>query len=77
MSVQSKTMNVMVLEPAILPKTAPDAVQREIQTTKSGFVVAGPRLANLVPTLPNKQPKSSWIWKYGKFVTDLKDGLNK
>jgi hypothetical protein len=77
MSAQSETINVMALEPAILPETAPDAGLREIQTTKSGFVVAGPRLANLVPTPPNKKPKSSWIWKHGEPVTDLKDGLNK
>ena len=38
---------------------------------------AGPHATNLVPTPPNKQPKSSWIWKHGEAVTDLKDDLNK
>ncbi|KAI6852164.1 hypothetical protein KC333_g8906 [Hortaea werneckii] len=38
---------------------------------------AGPRATNLVPTPPNKQPKSSWIWRHGEAVTDLKDDLSK
>jgi hypothetical protein len=36
-----------------------------------------PRATNLVPTPPNKQPKSSCIWRHGEAVTDLKDDLNK
>ena len=35
-----------------------------------------PRATNLVPTPPNKQPKSSWIWRHGEAVTDLKDDLS-
>jgi len=35
----------------------------------------GPHATNLVPTPPNKQPKSSWIWRHGEAVTDLKDDL--
>ena len=41
------------------------------------FRGVGPYTTNLVPTPPNKQPKSSWIWKHGEAVTDLKDDLNK
>lgn len=37
----------------------------------------GPRATNLVPTPPNKQPKSSCIWRHRKAVTDLKNDLNK
>ncbi|KAM0705434.1 hypothetical protein Q7P35_008224 [Cladosporium inversicolor] len=37
----------------------------------------GPHATNLVPTPPNKQPKSSWLWRHGEAVTDLKDDLNK
>jgi hypothetical protein len=79
MSAQSDTGSVLIREPGNVTAIARDIGLRETHTThtKSGFLVSGPRLANLVPTPPNKQPKSSWIWKHGEPVTDLKDGLNK